>query len=371
MAQVDFYVILGVERSATRDEVSRAYRRLARRYHPGINPGDDEAQAFFRMVTEAYETLRDPARRREYDAHGARDDSPRPAAIEFQGFDFSPGGSGSGTSATFEELFGEAFTLPAARGGSAAGQPERGGDLFGEIALSFEEAVRGTERRLTVTRLDVCGECGGTGRRRAVESRCVRCQGSGATRRRRGHMVFAMRCTACDGTGRLRFRSCAACRERGVATRDEEIAISVPAGVNDGARLRIEAKGNAGLRGGQPGDLYIVARVGRHRILRREGRDLHLDLPIAIHEAALGATVDVPTLDGTARLRVPPGTHSGQRFRLRGQGVPAPRGDGARGDLVVAVAVVLPPVADERSKALLREFGRINATDVRKGLFED
>ena len=369
MAQVDFYVILGVERSATRDEVGKAYRRLARRYHPGINPGDEQAQAFFRIVTEAYETLHDPARRREYDAHGAREHSSRPAAIEFQGFDFSPGVGGSGTSATFEELFGEALTAADARGGAAAGH--RGGDLFGEIALSFEEAVHGTERKLTVTRLDVCVECGGTGRRRAVESRCGNCQGSGATRRRRGHMVFAMRCALCDGTGRLRFRPCAACREQGLATRDEEIVISVPAGVDDGSRLRIEAKGNAGPRGGDPGDLYIVAKVGRHRILRREGRDLHLDLPIAIHEAALGATVDVPTLDGAARLRVPPGTRSGQRFRLRGHGVPAPRGSGARGDLVVAVTVVLPPVADERSRALLREFGRINATDVRKGLFED
>lgn len=369
MGQVDFYVVLGVERSASRDEVSRAYRRLARRYHPGINPGDDEAEAFFRIVTEAHETLRDPARRREYDAHGASAHAPRPASIEFQGFDFSPGGSGS--SATFEELFSDVFAAPDVRGPLASGQPERGGDLFGEIALSFEEAVHGTRRRLTVTRFDVCRECAGTGRRRAVETRCGSCQGTGATRRRRGHMVFAMRCAFCDGTGSLRFRPCAACHERGVAARDEEIAIHVPAGVDDGSRLRIEAKGNAGVRGGEPGDLYIVAKVERHRVLRREGQDLHLDLPIAIHEAALGATVDVPTLDGTARLRVPSGTRSGQRFRLREHGVPAPRRDGRRGDLVVAVTVVLPPVADERSKALLREFGRINATDIRKGLFED
>ncbi len=371
MGQVDFYVILGVERSASRDEVGRAYRRLARRYHPGINPGDDEAEAFFRIVTEAYETLRDPVRRREYDAHGARDHSRRPAAIEFQGFDFSPGGSGTGASATFEELFSDALAARDAGGESAAGRPERGGDLFGEIALSFEEAVHGTERRLTVTRLDLCGACSGSGRRRAVETHCDGCGGSGATRRRRGHMVFAMPCAACDGTGLLRFRPCAACHEHGVVTRDEEIAIHVPAGVDDGSRLRIEARGNAGLRGGEPGDLYIVAKVGRHRVLRREGQDLHLDLPVAIHEAVLGATVDVPTLDGTARLRVPPGTRSGQRFRLRGHGVPSPRRDGGRGDLVVAVNVVLPRVADERSRALLREFGRINATDVRKGLFED
>ena len=371
MGQVDFYVVLGVERSATRDEVSRAYRRLARRYHPGINPGDGEAAAFFRIVTEAYETLRDPARRREYDAHGAPEDVPRPASIEFQGFDFSPSGSGGGSSATFEELFSDVLAAQVSRGAPARGQPERGGDLFGEIALSFEEAVRGTERRLTVTRLDVCGDCGGTGRRRAAETRCGDCQGTGATRRRRGHMVFAMRCAFCDGTGSLRFRSCAACRESGIAARDEEIAIHVPAGVDDGSRLRIEAKGNAGIRGGEPGDLYIEVKVGPHRFLRRDGPDLHVDLPIAIHEAALGAAVDVPTLDGTARLRVPPGTRSGQRFRLREYGVPSPRGDGGRGDLVVAVKVVLPAVDDERSKALLREFGRIHGADVRKDLFED
>jgi molecular chaperone DnaJ len=371
VAQVDFYVILGVERSASRDEVGRAYRRLARRYHPGINPGDGEAEAFFRIVTEAYETLWDPVRRREYDAHGARENSPRPASIEFQGFDFSPAGGGSGTSATFEELFSDVFAAADARAGGSPGQPERGSDLFGEVALSFEEAVHGTERRLTVTRLDVCEECRGSGRRRAVEASCAPCHGTGTTRRRRGHMVFAMRCGACEGTGLLRFRPCATCRERGVAARDEEIVIHVPAGVADGSRLRIEAKGNAGLRGGEPGDLYIVAKVGRHRILRREGQDLHLDLPVAIHEAALGAAVDVPTLDGSARLRVPPGTRSGQRFRLREHGVPSPRRDGVRGDLVVTVHVVLPPVADERSKALLREFGRIHAADVRRGLFED
>ena len=371
MAQVDFYVVLGVERSATRDEVGRAYRRLARRYHPRINPGDAEAEAFFMTLTEAYETLRDPVRRREYDAHGARARGARPASIEFQGFDFSPAGGGAGTSATFEELFSDVFPAPGARGGEAAGRPERGGDLFGELALSFEEAVRGAERRLTVRRLDACRECGGTGRRRAVERLCAGCQGSGATRRRRGHMVFAMPCPDCEGKGSLRFHPCAACRERGVVARDEEIAIHVPAGVDDGSRLRIEAKGNAGPRGGAPGDLYVVAKVGRHRVLRREGQDLHIELPIAIHEAALGATVDVPTLDGTARLRVPPGAQSGQRFRLREHGVPSPRRGGGRGDLVVAVRVVLPPVADERSKALLREFGRINAADVRKGLWED
>ena len=370
MAQVDFYLVLGIERSATLNEVSRAYKHLARRYHPEINPGDDEAAAFFRTVTEAYETLRDPARRREYDTRGARSAPPPSPVVRFHGFDFSPGGSGAGPSATFEELFSEVIEEAGRDAGPSAARPRRGGDLFGEISLTFEEAIRGAERRLTVTRLDRCPACGGTGRRRAAEDRCVRCLGAGATRWRRGHMVFSKPCATCAGTGRLRHRACADCRARGVTARQEDITIQVPAGVDDGARLRIEAKGNAGAHGGEPGDLYIVASVAAHRFLRRDGNDLHLDLPLAIHEAALGATLEVPTLDGGASLRVPPGTRSGRRFRLRSRGAPSPRRGGERGDLVVTVNVVLPEVSDERSKHLLREFGRIHAHDVRRHLFE-
>lgn len=370
MGQVDFYLVLGIERSATRSEVSRAYKHLARRYHPEINPGDREAEAFFRSVTEAYETLRDPARRRDYDAHGARAAPPPRAAVQFQGFDFSPGGSGAGPSATFEELFSDVLEDAGGEPGPAGGPPERGSDLFGEISLTFEEAIRGAERRLTVTRLDRCAACGGAGRRRTVEDLCTRCQGAGATRWRRGHMVFSKRCAACGGTGQLRHRPCADCRERGIVSREQDITIQVPAGVDDGARLRVEAKGNAGLQGGEPGDLYIVARVAAHRYLRREGNDLHLDLPLAIHEAALGATIEVPALDGAVPLRVPPGTSSGRRFRLRSRGAPSPRRGGERGDLVVTVNVVLPAVSDERSKHLLREFGRLHASDVRRDLFD-
>ena len=371
MGQVDFYLILGIERSATSTEVGRAYKHLARRYHPEINPGDREAEAFFRMVTEAYETLRDPARRREYDAHGARAAPPSPTTVQFQGFDFSPGGSGAGPSATFEELFSDVLEDAGGEAGQPAERSERGSDLFGEISLTFEEAIRGAERRLTVTRLDRCAACGGTGRRRTVGDLCTPCQGAGIARWRRGHMVFSKRCAACGGTGRLRHRPCSDCRERGIVARDEDITIQIPAGVDDGARLRVEAKGNAGPYGGEPGDLYIVARVAAHRFLRREGNDLHLDLPLAIHEAALGATIEVPALDGAVPLRVPPGTSSGRRFRLRSRGAPSPRRGGERGDLVVTVNVVLPAVSDERSKHLLREFGRLHASDVRRDLFDD
>ena len=364
---MDFYVILGLQREASLIDVKRAYKRLARRYHPDINPGDGEAEAFFRQATEAYETLRDADRRLEYDAHGVRARVTRQTSVEFQGFDFSTSGSAGGASATFGELFAEVFQD--AGESQPAAEAARGSDLYGEVTLSFEEALEGAERRLSITRLDVCEGCGGSGQRRAVSGRCTKCLGVGTTRWRRGHMVFSKSCKHCDGSGRLRHRPCGACGSEGVVARDEHITIQVPAGVPNGARLRVDAKGNAGRAGGKAGDLYITATVQDHRFLQREGDDLHLKMPIAIHEAALGAKIDIPTLDGVARLRVPPGTQSGQRFRLRARGAPSPH-SGTRGDLVVEVSVVLPPVFDERSKKLLREFGRIHSNDVRKDLFE-
>ena len=374
MAQVDFYVVLGVERSATVAELRRAYKRLARRYHPDINPGDRAAAAFYQALAEAYETLRDPDRRQAYDSRGAEAvpeaaDLPSPA-VQFQGFDFSPGGSDERPSATFADLFADVLpSVPNAvegRGGST----ERGSDLFAEITLSFEEAIGGAERRLTVTRLDTCARCGGRGRRRGAEAGCASCRGHGRLQWHRGHMIFSTRCSECGGTGRLRHRACIDCGGRGVAEQVEEITVQVPPGVDDGTRLRVSAKGNAGLRGGAPGDLYLVSRVKAHQHFRRDGYDLLLDLPIAIHEAALGAVIAVPTLDGPATLELPAGTISGQRFRVRGSGVPSPRRGDRRGDLVVTVNVVLPAVSDERSKELLREFGRIHTNNVRQDMFD-
>ena len=266
---MDFYVILGVERGASDAEVERAYTRLARRYHPDINPGDSEAAAFFRRVAEAYQTLRNPERRRAYDAEGEPRVAVRRAAVEFSGFDFST--PVAGASATFGELFSE--LLPDAAGGVAA---EAGGDLHGEITLGFEEALRGAVRQLTVTRLDACPACGGGGVRRAAERGCGACQGSGATQWRRGHMVFSKTCAACGGSGRQRRRPCSACRAEGTAAVTEEIREQVPPGIADGARLRVPGKGTAGPRGGPAGDLYITAAVAPHRLFRRDGDDLTL-----------------------------------------------------------------------------------------------
>ena len=372
MAPVDFYLVLGVKRSATVADVRRAYKRLARRHHPDINPGDREAAAFYRAVTRAYATLSDPARRQDYDSRGADSvaagDAP-PPGVQFQGFDFSPGGSSQRLSATFADLFAEVLPDATNRPGARDATQERGSDLFAEITLTFEEAIRGVGRRLTVGRLEACGRCGGTGRRRGAEAQCTTCQGNGTLHWRRGHMIFSTRCGGCDGTGRLRHRACNACGGHGVAERDEEITVQIPPGVDDRARLRVRAKGNAGLRGGLPGDLYLVARVREHPLFRRDGNDLLLNLPIAIHEAALGATIEVPTLDGATTIEVPAGTMSGRRFRIAGGGVPSPYRDGRRGDLVVTANVVLPEVSDERSKTLLREFGELHTNDVRQEMF--
>ena len=265
-------------------------------------------------MTEAYETLRDPEQRQEYDTHGEPTTVSPPSSVEFQGFDFSATGSGTAASATFGELFSNVFQDAGERAGATADQAERGSDLYGEITLSFEEALQGAERRLTVTRLDTCEGCGGTGRRRAVEGRCNKCHGVGTTRWRAGTWCSRSPASTAAGRGVSSIGPCTGCHAGGTVTRDEDITIQVPSGVNNGARLRVEAKGNRGRLGGEPGDLYITANVTEHRFLRREGDDLHLELPIAIHEAALGAKIDVPTLDGAARLRVPPGTQSGQRF---------------------------------------------------------
>ena len=360
---MDFYVILGVDRGATLREVKRAYTRLARRYHPDINPGDGEAEAFYRRATEAYETLRDPDRRQAYDTYGERQSEPPPASIEFHGFDFSV--PVTGTSATFSELFSEVLRETSAE---PTIKVEKGSDLYADITLSFEESLMGAERRLLVTKLEACVRCSGTGFRRSNEMSCADCDGAGTAQWRRGHMVFTKACGSCNGTGRQRWQPCGPCRSEGVFSRTEEITVQIPAGVANGTSMRVANKGHVGRGGGPVGDLYITATVEPHRIFVRDGDDLHLEAPISVNEAVLGATFQVPTVDGRVTLTIPPGTSSGQRFCIRGQGAPSPK-TGDRGNMVVTVALSLPKINDERSRELLREFGRLNSTKVRSGLF--
>jgi molecular chaperone DnaJ len=361
---VDFYILLGLERSATLGDVKRAYKRLARRYHPDINPGDRTAAAHFLRIAEAYETLSDPERRRRYDTTGRAESTHPETTYGFDGFDFSVAVSGAEAS-TFGELFAEIFQQREAR--RPEGDAERGADLHQTITLSFQETMRGGQYPITVTRQERCRSCNGTGRRHVAESRCPQCHGSGVVKSARGHMVFSKPCSPCGGTGRQRQAPCQTCGGQQVEMQAEPLTVKVPAGLADDARIRVPEKGHAGRNGGEPGDLYITLRVEPHPLFRRERDDVHVSVPIALHEAALGAKIEVPSPDGPARLRVPPGTQSGQRFRLRERGAPSPR-DGRRGDLVVEVRLVLPRLLDERSKELLREFGKINDEDVRKEL---
>jgi molecular chaperone DnaJ len=358
---MDLYELLGLPRGATLVEIKRSYRRLARRYHPDINPGDNTAEARFKEITRAYETLSDPERRTRYDAAGVVSESTT-ITFGFEGFDFSSGGGISGAT-TFGDLFQEVFTQrPEPRQGTG---PARGADLHATVSLKFDEAMHGAQRQLRLTRRETCHSCHGMGFLKVAESRCRSCQGAGAIKTRRGSMVFSKTCEVCRGSGIQTEIPCHTCGGTGTENRGETITVRIPPGVADGARIRVPEKGNGGLRGGKGGDLYIVVQVEPHEMFRREGDDFHIVVPIAVHEAALGAKIDVPAPDGQAKLRVPPGTQTGQRFRVRGRGAPSPR-DGERGDLIAEVKIMLPKLLDERSKELLREFGRINGEDIRR-----
>jgi molecular chaperone DnaJ len=357
---MDLYELLGIARGATIIEIKRSYKRLARKYHPDINPGDHAAEARFKEITRAYETLSDPERRVRYDA-GALSSGSTTVSFEFEGFDFS-GGVAHADAPTFGDLFAEVF---AHRLETPAAEPVPGADLHASISLTFDEAMRGTQRQMTLTRRDTCQSCRGAGALNIAEARCQRCQGTGLIRSRRGSMVFSKSCDACGGSGRLQQTPCGRCAGLGVEMRSETITVAIPAGVSDGGRIRVPEKGNVGERRGRVGDLYLALQVEPHETFVREGDDFHVTVPIGVHEAALGAKLEVPAPDGTARLRVPPGTQTGQRFHIRGRGAPSPR-NGERGDLVVEVRIVLPKVLDERSKELLREFGRINDEHVRR-----
>jgi len=359
---MDLYVVLGLVHGATDADIKRAYRRLARRFHPDINPGDRMAASRFRQILDAYETLIDSTRRSRYDAGLAAEDGRNQTTSGFEGFDFS--GRGADHSATFGDLFADVLTN---RGAQRPAQA-RGADLHQTIRLAFEEAFAGTTRTITVTRRETCRTCAGAGRTRVSHGPCLACHGSGSSRSVRGHMVFTRSCPTCSGTGQQRPRLCEPCSGTGQETRAEDVQVRIPAGIGDGERVRVPATGNAGIQGGPPGDLYVTTQVAPHPLFRRDGDDMHLVLPIALHEAALGARIEVPTPDGgSARLRVPPGTQSGQRFRLRERGAASTR-DGRRGDLIVEARLVLPKVMDERSKELLREFGKINAENVREDI---
>jgi molecular chaperone DnaJ len=361
---LDFYIILGVSPDASTADIKRAYRRLARRYHPGINPGDRAAESMFQRITEAYDTLVDAGRRRQYDAGGrpVAPPQPNPSSLLFTEFDFSVTARGA-QAATFSELFADILHPMTASG---TGGMEVGADLHAELTVTFAEAVHGVTRQVVVTRQVSCGACRGAGLVATAEGMCERCRGTGQVRWARGHMVFAKSCSVCGGNGRRTSQPCPACTGHGLTVRSEGVDVTVPSGLTDAARLRVPEKGHAGRHGGRHGDLYVTVHVQPHPLFRREGDDLVSVLPVAVHEAVLGARVDVPSLEGTLKLRIPPGTRAGDRLHVEGRGCATPAG--GRGDLVFEVRLVLPENLNEQSKALMREFARLHSGDVRKDL---
>lgn len=371
MHKRDYYEVLGVGRAAPEKEIKNAYRRLARKHHPDVNPNNKGAEAKFKEITEANEVLSDPAKRRHYDQFGHQPfgagyegAQPPGGGASGSGFDFSQfdlGGPGG-----FEDLFSDLFGR---RGQTVQTGPLKGEDLHYSIDLNFEDAVRGLSTEISLQRQVACPTCQGTGIGSGGQLQtCPACRGSGRTRAGSGRLSGQQACARCRGTGKLPSTLCASCNGHGAVLRSERISIKIPPGVDNGSTVRVHGKGHAGHAGGPPGDLYIVTRVRPHPFFERKGDNLYCEVPITVTEAALGAKIDVPTVDGKASMRIPPGTSSGQIFRLRGIGVPHLKGPG-RGDQFVTVKIVVPQNLDARSQELFRELGRLRPEDPRRGIW--
>ncbi|HLH16289.1 MAG TPA: molecular chaperone DnaJ [Bryobacteraceae bacterium] len=372
----DYYETLGVARQASPDEIRKAYRKLARKFHPDLNPGDKSAEERFKNVQEAYDVLSDPKKRQMYDQFGFYSENGFPGAgaggpggqrphpgMDFSGFDFSDIFSGAGagtrggggrrteTGGGFRDIFSQFF---GGRGAAAQPEPEKGGDLEYVMDIDFWQAIRGTQARLNITRYEICETCRGTGSAGTGEVQCPQCKGTGNVQQMAGAMRFNLTCPRCGGSGKLR-NACPTCGGDGRITRTETVDVRIPPGARNGSRLRVPGKGNAGTMGAPPGDLYITTRVEEHPFFRREGDDIEIKVPLAVWEAALGAKIEVPTIDGRTLLKIPQGTQNGQRFRMREKGVLNARNN-QRGDQIVEVAIEAPDPRDERTRKLLAEL---------------
>jgi len=404
----DYYEILGVKKSASAEEIRKAFRKLARKYHPDVNPGDKSAEEKFKTLSEANDVLSDPKKRKIYDQVGFYSDNIDPATAEayargggtpgdggfqggfpgggpeqagggqgvhfdFGGFDFSDladsagrSRKSSGEGSSFRDIFGGIFG--GGRGAATAEEgPEPGTDLEYQVNVPFWTAIRGGVMRLNISRHDTCGNCHGQGFLEAP-GKCPQCGGSGQITQTSGRMKFNVQCPRCHGTGK-NLTTCPVCHGAGVVEKTEPLEVRIKAGTRDGQRIRIPGKGNAGAHGGAAGDLYAIIRIDAHPVFRRDGDDIYLSGPVNATEAALGAKIEVPTIDGRALLKIPPGTQSGQKLRLREKGVPSATKDGVRGDEIVEITVNVPLPRDERTKELLRELAKLNPEDPREALW--
>lgn len=376
----DYYEVLGVERGVSADDLKKAYRKLAVKFHPDKNPGDKGAEEKFKELGEAYEALSDPQKRAAYDQHGHAAFDPR-----------ARGGGGGGRGGGFHDpndifrsAFGgqgdlgsifEQFFGGGGGGGddSEAGGPSRGSDLRYDMEITLAEAVNGTEKQITVTKPAACDPCSGTGAEKGSKRiRCIQCAGRGRVVVSRGIFSIQQTCPRCEGAGEIVDKPCKACSGDGRVNKPSTITLRIPAGVDNGTRLRSSGNGEAGHRGGPSGDLYVVLHLGEHDIFRRDGDDLQCEVPVAFTQAALGADVDVPTMTGKAQIRIPAGTQTGTTFRLKSRGVKNIQGHGV-GDLLVKIVIETPTRLDAAQRAKLEEFAKLCDPSVNpqsKGFFD-
>ena len=349
----DYYEVLGLNKDAAEAEIKKAYRKLAMKHHPDRNPDSKDGEEKFKEAKEAYEILTDPEKRRAYDAYGHAGVNPQMGA--------GPGQEGFGG---FAEAFGDIFS-DIFGGGQGRGRASvfRGADLRYNLEVSLEQAARGTETKIRIPTMETCETCKGSGAKPGTHPKtCDTCHGAGTVRLSQGFFSIQQTCPTCHGTGKMVTDPCATCRGAGRLKKHKTLAVKIPAGVDEGDRIRLSGEGEAGVNGGPPGDLYVVMHLKAHGVFQRDGDDLHCEMPISFTQAALGGEIDIPTLDGSAKIKVPPETQTGQVFRLRGKGIKGVRSS-YPGDLLCEVVVETPVRLTERQRELLRELEDINTKD--------
>jgi len=386
----DYYGLLGVKKTATSDDIRKAFRKLARKYHPDVNPGDKKAEEKFKEISEANDVLSDEKKRKVYDQVGFYSDQIDPATaeayarqqqaggqppVDFGGFDFSgfqgagapQQGAGSQSWGSFKDIFSGIFSGAQQQQQRPRG-PQPGSDLEYQATVDFWTAIRGGQARIQVNRQETCPTCHGQASSGGPQQ-CSECNGTGQVTQMGGRMKFNIPCPRCNGTGRI-TNACPTCHGEGVLSRTEAVDFRIKPGTRDGQRIRLQGKGNAGLNGGAAGDLFLIVRTGTHPVFNRVGDDIQLTVPVTIAEASLGAKVDVPTIDGRAQLKIPPGTQSGQKLRMRERGVENAQNPSQRGDEIVTIEVQVPTLNDERSREIMRELAKLNNQDPRVALFD-
>lgn len=363
MTKKNYYEILGVSRNATQEEIKKAYRKLARKYHPDVNPGNKTAEERFKEIQEAYEVLKDPEKRAQYDhfGHTGTFDFSGQARNFYAGSPFADFSYSFDRGIDFEDLFGSIFGS-GVRGRTNATETFEERNIESELTISLEQAFTGITTQITLPIEKECTFCGGQGKKIGKNTRiCPTCKGSGRSRIGKGPLNISAACSTCRGVGKVGLEICSACAGRGKISDTKRLSVKIPAGVKDGSKIRVAGQGLPGEAGGIPGDLYINIHISPHPLFRREGDDLYSDEPLPFHTAILGGKINVRTIDGTpSSMTIPPGTQAGQKFRLKGKGMPKPRGD-MRGDLYVTVYITVPKYINPDSRKLIEEFAKRNS----------